>query len=109
MTETIKSAKELAKELMVEGIPVFLEGPPGVGKSEMWAQVAAELKIGFMDQRLAQLDPVDLRGLPKHKSDVDGVDMTVWARPDFWPVVKRDGERGILLLDELSDCGRAMQ
>ena len=103
-TETIASAKELAAYYMDVGIPSYVEGPPGVGKSEMWQQIAKERKMGFIDIRLAQLDPVDLRGLPKH----DG-NMTTWARPDFWPIPKRDGDKGIILFDELGDCGKAMQ
>jgi hypothetical protein len=94
-SETITSAKELCKVHMLDNNPTFVEGPPGVGKSEMWRQIAEELKIGFMDLRLAQLDPVDLRGLPRHHEDKHGW-MTTWSRPDFWPVAERDGERGIL-------------
>jgi hypothetical protein len=93
---------------MEKGIPSYTEGPPGVGKSEMWKQIAQEKGIGFKDLRLAQMDPVDLRGLPKHVADKTG-DFTKWARPDFWPIVERDGEKGIILFDELGDCGKAMQ
>ena len=102
--ETIKTAKALCKAYMDAGIPVFTEGPPGVGKSELWEQVAKERGIGFIDIRLAQMDPVDLRGLPRVVGD-----LTTWTRPDFWPDEKRDGKEGIILFDELADCGRAMQ
>lgn len=104
MSETVTTAKELARTYMRAGIPVNTEGPPGVGKSEMWKQIAVEEKMGFKDVRLAQMDPVDLRGLPQV---VNGI--TTWARPDFWPEEKVDGPRGIILFDELADCGRAMQ
>lgn len=103
-TETIKDAKELAKYYYRMGIPCYMEGPPGVGKSQAWYQISQELGIGFIDLRLAQMDPVDLRGLPKHKGDT-----TTWSRPDFWPTVEKDGEKGIILFDELGDCGKAMQ
>jgi len=104
MVENVKTAKELAKFYMSKGIPVYTEGPPGVGKSESWEQIATEEGIGFKDLRLAQMDPVDLRGLPKHEGKY-----TTWARPDFWPVEERDGPKGIILFDELGDCGKAMQ
>ena len=104
MTETIGSAKALCKVFMRAGIPVFMEGPPGVGKSDAWQQIANEEKIKLIDVRLAQMDPVDLRGLPKVKGD-----LSTWARPDFWPTVERDGERGIILFDEAADCSKAMQ
>lgn len=104
MTETIEGAKELARVYMSKNLPVYVEGPPGVGKSQMFKQLADEQKIGFIDLRLAQMDPVDLRGLPTITNN-----MTTWSRPDFWPTEERDGPKGILLLDELGDCGKAMQ
>lgn len=104
MTETVTTAKELLKYYMAKGIPTYVEGPPGVGKSEAWEQIAREQGIGFIDLRLAQMDPVDLRGLPHVKDE-----RSTWARPDFWPDEKRDGPKGIMLLDELGDCGKAMQ
>lgn len=109
MTETVSTALQLIREYHKADIPTFISGPPGVGKSSIVRQLAAELKIGFIDLRLAQMDPVDLRGLPKHVTDEQGVDIVKWARPDYWPVLERDGEHGIILYDELSDCGRAMQ
>lgn len=102
--DTITTAKAKAKVYMECNIPCFTEGPPGVGKSDMWRQIAKEAGIGFIDIRLAQMDPVDLRGLP---TILNGT--TVWTRPEFWPDIKRDGPRGIILFDELADSGRAMQ
>lgn len=104
MADTVKSAKELCRYYMDADIPTFTEGPPGVGKSQMWKQLAKERKIGFIDLRLSQMDPVDLRGLPAVQGDY-----SVWMRPDYWPVVKRDGPKGIILFDELADASRAMQ
>jgi hypothetical protein len=101
LTDTIKTAKAKARIYMEADIPLFTEGPPGVGKSEMWQQLAKEKGIGFCDIRLAQMDPVDLRGLP---TILKG--QTVWTRPDFWP---DEGWEGIMLFDELADCSRAMQ
>lgn len=102
--ETIKGAKELAHEYYRKDVPCYMVGPPGVGKSEAWAQVAEEEGIGFIDKRLAQMDPTDLIGLPTVKNG-----FTTWARPDYWPVEGRDEPKGIILLDELGDCNKAMQ
>lgn len=112
MTETIKSAKEIARFYMRENIPCWVIGPPGVGKSEMWKQIAEEENLGWLDLRLPQMDPVDLRGLPTVKDVLMNgcaIPMSTWAMPDMWPIAERDGPRGILVLDELSDTGRAMQ
>jgi hypothetical protein len=74
--------------------PVFLHGSPGVGKSDMVAQVAAELKMTLIDIRAILLDPVDLRGIPTVE---DGV--TKWAPPSFLPHGKG---KYLLFLDELN-------
>lgn len=45
--------------------PVFLRGKPGIGKSSLVRAVAQELRIDFIDLRLSQILPEDLRGFPK--------------------------------------------
>ncbi|CCO24920.1 AAA family ATPase [Maridesulfovibrio hydrothermalis] len=74
--------------------PVFLWGPPGVGKSQIVAQVAERLNYKLTDLRAVLLDPVDLRGLPRISSEGDAT----WCPPSFLP---KTGE-GILFLDELN-------
>ncbi len=71
-------------------ISTMLWGPPGVGKSSIVAQTARKYEIGFIDVRLSQLAPTDLRGLPVPQ---DGV--SKWYPPEFLP---REGE-GILFLE----------
>lgn len=47
----------------------FMRGACGVSKSQIVPQVAAERKYDFLDIRAVQLDPVDLRGLPRIFAD----------------------------------------
>jgi MoxR-like ATPase len=49
--------------------PVFLWGPPGIGKSAIVRRLAAQLGTPLQDVRALLLDPVDLRGLPFLASD----------------------------------------
>lgn len=85
-------------------IPVFLWGQPGIGKSDMVAQLAESMSVPLVDVRAVLLDPVDLRGLP---AVVDG--RAVWTPPAFLPDAARDGERGILFLDELNAAPPSVQ
>jgi hypothetical protein len=81
--------------LIEERVPLHLWGSCGVGKSQIVAHAAEHLKRDFLDIRAVQLDPVDLRGLPR----IDG-EQTVWSPPKFLPT---EGE-GILFLDELTSA-----
>lgn len=45
--------------------PVFLHGKPGIGKSSIVRAIAQELGVDFIDLRLSQILPEDLRGFPK--------------------------------------------
>jgi MoxR-like ATPase len=90
------------KALVVgEKQPVFIWGSPGIGKSAVVHQLAAELSIGLRDIRALLLDPVDLRGLPFVGQD----GRSKWATPDFLPA---DGE-GIVFLDELNSAPAMVQ
>ena len=56
---------EALHALITERVPLHIWGACGVGKSQIVAQVAADLDWQFLDIRAVQLDPVDLRGLPR--------------------------------------------
>lgn len=91
---------ELAKKLP----PLIIHGKPGVGKSAIVKQVAEELGIEFRDVRLAQMDAVDIRGLPSVNTEEHTM---TWNIPDFFP---RDPKsKGILFFDEISAADRSLQ
>lgn len=83
--------------------PVFIWGPPGIGKSNVVAQLAKEMKYTLIDIRALLLDPVDLRGVPaidiKKKQ-------TFWCPPCFLPT---DDKYYIIFLDELNAAAPAVQ
>jgi len=79
--------------------PVMLWGPPGVGKSQMVAQVAEHHDVPLIDIRLSQMEPSDLRGIPfRNGEEVE------WAVPAMLPSSKRHGDRGILFIDEITSA-----
>lgn len=83
-------------------LSTMLWGPPGIGKSSIVAQTAAAHGLGFIDLRLSQLAPTDLRGLPVAD---EAAGLSRWFPPEFLP---RDGA-GVLFLDELNLAPPAMQ
>jgi hypothetical protein len=79
--------------------PVMLWGPPGVGKSQMVAQVAMRHGAPLIDIRLSQMEPSDLRGIPFRNGEV-----VEWAIPSMLPDIERHGTAGILFLDEITSA-----
>ena len=96
--KTLAEHPELAHVLP----PLMVWGAPGLGKSSIIRSIAEELGIKFIDVRLAQREPVDVRGLPVPDRENKKVD---WMVSGEWP---RDG-RGILLFDELTAADRSLQ
>jgi hypothetical protein len=98
------SAKRSLTHLANRKVPVFLWGPPGIGKSSIVSQIAEEAGIGYIDLRLSLLDPTDLRGIPFFNAQKNEA---VWAPASFLP----DGsvEKGILFLDELNTAAPMVQ
>ena len=82
--------------------PLMVWGAPGLGKSTVVREITEELKIGFIDVRLAQREPVDMRGLPVPEND-----RVKWLVSSEWP---RDPKsRGIIMFDELTAADRTLQ
>jgi len=79
--------------------PVMLWGPPGVGKSQMVAQVAQLQGVPLIDIRLSQMEPSDLRGIPFRTGE-----KVEWAIPSMLPDLERHGDAGILFLDEITSA-----
>jgi hypothetical protein len=79
--------------------PVMLWGPPGVGKSQIVAQIAARHAARLIDIRLAQMEPTDLRGIPFREGR-----HVIWSVPATLPDAERHGASGILFLDELTSA-----
>lgn len=101
---TPSSAKRSLTHLCDRKVPVFLWGPPGIGKSSIVVQIAREKGIAYIDLRLSLLDPTDLRGIPFFNAENNEA---VWAPASFLP----DGSEpeGILFLDELNTAAPMVQ
>lgn len=80
--------------------PVLLEGPTGIGKSEIVGQTARDLGIGYVVLDLSLLEPPDLVGLPLIENG-----RTSYAAPAALP---GDGA-GFLMLEELNRAERYIQ
>lgn len=96
---------KVAKELIIQKLPLFIWGAPGIGKSSIVKDIAKEKSLKFIDLRLSLLDPTDLKGIPFFDASTrEGV----WAKPSFLPK-EDDTSEGILFLDEINTAPPAVQ
>lgn len=81
---TIPQTKNLLTLFFMTKQPVFLWGPPGIGKSEVVEEIGRDTSRKIIDVRLAQYDPTDIRGIPFF--DMSTGQMR-WAKPSDFPAV----------------------
>lgn len=88
--------------------PVFLWGPPGIGKSELVQSITDELGGYMIDLRMAQMEPTDIRGIPFFNRELNKMD---WAPPidlpdqelaDQYPII-------VLFMDEMNSAPPSVQ
>jgi hypothetical protein len=103
----LQAKKSLLKAFKVQR-PLFLWGPPGIGKSELVEGIANELGGLMIDLRLGQMEPTDIRGIPFYNKDIGKMD---WAPPVELPDEETASQFPIvvLFLDELNSAAPSVQ
>ena len=88
--------------------PVFIWGPPGVGKSEIVESITQERNGYMIDLRLALMEPTDLRGIPFY-NEVTG--KMEWAEPSDLPTQELADQFDCitLFLDEMNQAPQSVQ
>jgi hypothetical protein len=103
----LQAKKSLLKAFQVKR-PLFLWGPPGIGKSELVEGIANDLNGLMIDLRLGQMEPTDIRGIPFYNKDIGKMD---WAPPVELPDEETAAQYPIvvLFLDELNSAAPSVQ
>ena len=103
----VQARKSLLKAFQVKR-PLFLWGPPGIGKSELVENITRDLGGYMIDLRLGQMEPTDIRGIPFYNKDSGKMD---WAPPVELPDDELAGQYPIvvLFLDELNSAAPSVQ
>ena len=107
-TVTTTEAKRAIQRCFNKKRPVFLWGPPGIGKSDIVSQITDDINGFMIDLRLGQMDPTDLRGIPFYNKDLNKMD---WAPPIDLPDEELAAEYDyiVLFLDEMNSATPAVQ
>jgi MoxR-like ATPase len=110
-TITSTAAKAAIRRCFEVKRPVFLWGPPGIGKSELVESIAKSGEFGkthLIDLRMPLLEPTDLRGIPYYNKEISMMD---WAPPVDLPSAADAAQYDtiILFLDEMNAAAPAVQ
>ena len=108
LTITSVQARKAITKAFASKRPVFLWGPPGIGKSEVVQEIADDLGGFVIDLRMAQMEPTDIRGIPFFNKDNGKMD---WAPPVDLPDEELASQYPlvVLFLDEMNSAPPAVQ
>jgi hypothetical protein len=104
---SIQARKAITKCFNVKR-PIFLWGPPGIGKSDVVAEIARDMGALLIDLRLGQMDPTDIRGIPFYNKELGKMD---WAPPIDLPDEETASQYPyvVLFMDEMNSAPPAVQ
>ena len=107
-TVTAIGAANAIKKCFSKKRPLFLWGPPGIGKSEVVASIAKDMGGLMIDLRLGQMDPTDIRGIPFYNKELQKMD---WAPPIDLPDNEMASQYPVIVLfmDEMNSAPPAVQ
>ena len=108
-TVTPNSAKASIKHAIMKKRPIFLWGPPGIGKSDIVQQITDSLSNSYLiDIRLSLWEPTDIKGIPYFDSNTGTM---VWGAPSELPDEEfaKQYDNIVLFLDEMNSAAPAVQ
>jgi hypothetical protein len=103
-TVSPNAAKQAIRKCINVKRPVFIWGPPGIGKSDIVKQIGESQNRQVIDIRLSLWDPTDIKGIPFYNPNANGMS---WAPPVELP--SDPNSNAILFLDELNSAAPATQ
>jgi len=107
-TVSINGAKAALRHAFSKRRPIFIWGPPGIGKSDAIHQLGTELESHVIDVRLSLWEPTDIKGIPYYNSNDNTMS---WAPPVELPTEEFAAQfkNIILFLDEMNSAPPAVQ
>lgn len=105
---TPSKVKEYVELCMKARLVAYLQGSPGIGKSEIMKQIAKEYGLYVIDCRLSSMEPTDLMGLPwfnNGKAQFQPFEMF----PIEGTTIPQGYSGWLLFLDEFNAASRATQ
>ena len=108
-TVSINGAKAALRHAFKKQRPVFIWGPPGIGKSDTVHQLGGEMDNAYViDVRLSLWEPTDIKGIPYFNANDNTMS---WAPPVELPTQEFASKYNhiILFLDEMNSAPPSVQ
>lgn len=107
-TTSVNKSKTRIRHAINKQRPVFIWGPPGIGKSDVVHQIGADLDAHVIDVRLSLWEPTDIKGIPFYSQESGKME---WAPPIELPDAEmaEAHDKILLFLDELNSAAPAVQ
>jgi len=109
-TVTPNGAKKSIVRAFKKKRPIFLWGPPGIGKSDIIGQITKQTLTNshLIDIRLSLWDPTDIKGMPYYNPNDNTM---AWAPPAELPTEEfaKQFDYIVLFLDEMNSAAPAVQ
>jgi hypothetical protein len=94
---TVSEAMAEMRKTISLGLPYYLAGAPGLGKTAAARALGDELDLPVHEIRVAEFANVDFRGLPVPDLKAK---LAIWLPAEIWPT-----EKCVLVFDEMSQGG----
>jgi hypothetical protein len=107
-TVSPNGAKRSIRRAFKKQRPIFIWGPPGIGKSDVVHQIGEYMDAHVIDIRLSLWEPTDIKGIPYYAANDNTMQ---WAPPVDLPDAKmaKKYKNIILFLDEMNSAAPAVQ
>ena len=103
-----KGAKKSLRKAFKNKRPIFMWGPPGIGKSDIIKQLGEELEAHVIDVRLSLWEPTDIKGIPFFNANTNTME---WAPPSELPSQEfaKQHKKIVLFMDEMNSAAPSVQ
>ena len=97
---TVSEVREEITKMIPLGLPIYIGGSPGLGKTSIARQVAEAEQLPYWEVRAAEFEPVDFRGGMFLDEETE---TARWFSSEIWPT-----EKCVLCFDELTQASDEM-
>ena len=102
-------AKNAIRRALLKKRPLFLWGPPGIGKSDIVKQITESFTNSLLiDIRLSLWEPTDIKGIPYFDTNINKM---VWGAPSELPdeALASQYDNIVVFFDEMNSAAPAVQ